>query len=236
MGRKTSHSLPSFESLWHEHKTLYSFIFSQALARLAEKHFYMEQENKISEQLCLILSEVCFEESQNRKKNKRKDIEIRVPDAENPIPPKTESDLKGNIAKSKRPDFTCKLFNPFASCSEKYEIALHVECKRLGNPTSNNWALNKNYTIEGIKRFDDKFHEYGKRAPSGMMIGYIISMEKKQIVCEVNKFQKEIFPDNPELFFEFNDSPVAKEKQSLKRKNVNPEDFQLIHLWADLRR
>jgi len=123
----------------------------------------------------------------------------------------------------------------FALIWRKHEIALHVECKLLGNPTSKNWILNKNYTTRGIKRFDDKSHEYGKRAPSWMMIGYIISMEPEQILYGVNKFQQKQFPNNPELSFEFNNPLVFREKQNLKRQNVNPEVFQLIHLWVDLR-
>lgn len=222
-------SLPSFASLWHEHETLYLSIFTQALARLTGKQHLMD-EDWISEQLYVILSGVCFEESQ------KKEIEIRTPDPENPIPPKTVNELKGGLKKGKRPDFTCKRYNPFASCSEEYEIALHVECKLLGNPTSKNWILNKNYTTKGIKRFDDKSHKYGKRAPSGMMIGYIISMEAKQIIYEVNNFQQKQFPNNPVLSFEFDNPPIFRERQHLKRKNVNPVSFQLIHLWVDLRR
>jgi len=68
-----------------------------------------------------------------------------------------------------------------------------------------------------------------------MMIGYIISMEPEQILYGVNKFQQKQFPNNPELSFEFNNPPVFREKQNLKRQNVNPEVFQLIHLWVDLR-
>lgn len=226
MARRFS-SLPSFALIWRKHETLYLAVFSQALVRLAEKKHPMDKEDMISEQLCLILNVVCFEESQKR------NYEIRTPDWEKPIPPVVDNELKGG--KGKRPDFTCKCYNPFASCSEEYEIALHVECKLLGNPSSNTWILNKNYTTEGIKRFDDKSHEYGKRAPSGLMIGYIISMEPKQIVYEVNNFQQKQFPNNKKLSFQFNNPPVFREKQNLKRKNVNPEVFHLIHLWVDLR-
>ena len=135
----------------------------------------------------------------------------------------------------KRPDFTCKCSNPFASCTEEHEIALHVECKLLGNPTSKTWILNENYVTRGIKRFDCLTHEYGKRASSGMMIGYIISMEPELIVKEVNKYQQIQSLPSPSLSFQFDDQPVFKENQSLDRKNVKPKSFQLIHLWVDLR-
>ncbi|MFH1933453.1 MAG: hypothetical protein ABIN18_17905 [Pseudomonadota bacterium] len=220
-------ALPLFSNLWKRHETLYVHVFSIALAQLAIKACPLDDEDKISEQLCPFLSAVCFNES------KKRNCEIGTPDWEKPIQPVVNNELKDG--KRKRPDFTCKCYNPFASCTEEHEIALHVECKLLGDPTSKNWILNENYTTRGIKRFDAKSHEYGKRAPSGLIIGYIISMEPEQIVCEVNNFQQKQFPNNTTLSFQFNNPPVFKEKQNLKRKNVNPEIFQLIHLWVDLR-
>lgn len=219
--------LPSISDLWNRHETLYVDVFSIALALLSKKTCPLDDEDKISEQLCPILNAVCFKEGPKR------NCEIRTPDWEKPIQPVADNELKGG--KGKRPDFTCKCYNPFALCTEEHEIALHIECKRLGNSISMNWILNKNYTTRGIKRFDCPTHEYGKRASSGMMIGYIISMEPKQIVFEVNDFQQKHFPNNPALSFEFNNPPVFRERQNLKRKNVTPEVFQLIHLWVDLK-
>lgn len=221
-------SLPSFSDLWKQHETLYADVFSVAIAQLLKKTCLLDDENKISEQLCPVLSDVCFKES------KKQNCEIRTPDYEKPIQPVSDNELKGGGNIGKRPDFTCKCYNPFASCAEDYEIALHVECKLLGNPTSKTWKLNENYVARGIKRFDSKTHEYGKRAYSGMMIGYIISMGPEQIVNEVNKYQKKQLPHNPALSFRFDNPPLFKEKQKLNRKDVKPENFRLIHLWVDL--
>lgn len=225
MPRRT---LPSFYILWQRHETLYTEIFSIALVQLSKEAFSWADEDKISEYLCPILNDVCFSENKNRK------CEIPTPDWEKPIQPVTDSELKGG-KKRKRPDFSCKCYNPFAFRSEEHEIALHVECKLLGYPTSRTWILNKNYVTNGIKRFDSRTHLYGKRASSGLMIGYIINMELKQIVYEVNTFQKKELQHNPTLRFHFTTPPVFKETQRLKRKNVNPENFQFIHLWVDLR-
>ncbi len=225
MARRT---LPSFSNLWKRHEALYVDVFSIALALLANKIRPLDDEDKISEQLCPVLNDVCFKESQ------RQNCEIRTPDWEKPIQPVTDNELKGGKIR-KRPDFTCKCSNPFASCAEEHEIALHVECKLLGNPTSNSWILNKNYVTEGIKRFDCRTHEYGKRASSGMMIGYIISMEPKQIANEVNKYQRKHLLNNPAITFQFNNPPVFRKNQDLDREDVKPESFQLIHLWVDLR-
>ncbi len=219
--------IPSISDLWNRHEALYVDVFSIALALLSKKACPLNHEDKISEQLCPILNTVCFNEGTKR------NCEIRTPDWEKPIQPVTNNELKGR--RGNCPDFTCKCYNPFASYPEEHEIVLHIECKRLGNPTSKRWKLNENYVIKGIKRFDCPTHKYGEWASSGMMIGYIINMKPEQIVCEVNNFQQKQFPNNSSLSFDFINSPVFRGKQNLKRKNVNPKFFQLVHLWVDLR-
>lgn len=221
-------SIPSFSSLWQQHERLYIGLFYMALQRLSEDTCDTTNEDIISEQLCPVLNNVCFEESQNN------NCEIRTPDWEKPVQPVTVSELKGGKVR-KRPDFTCKLTNPFAARAEEHEIPFHVECKRLGNPTSIGWKLNENYVTNGIKRFDCASHEYGKRASSGIMIGYIISMSPMKILNEVNGHQKKHCPHNPMLAFKFGKKNVRQCFQKLNRKNVKPDKFKLFHLWVDLR-
>lgn len=185
-------------------------------------------EDAVSEKLCPILRSVCFNvaRSQNR--------EIRTPSWEPPIPPVTEDELKGGKIR-KRPDFTCSCYNSFAGSAEEHEIPFHVECKLLGSLTSPSWILNRNYVNYGIKRFDSTEHEYGKRAPSGLMIGYMINMEPQSIVREINDCQTIECPHNPPISFNFTQEHVHSTCQQLQRKNVNPQYFKLTHLWADLR-
>jgi len=221
------HSLSTFAALWQRHERLYLEVFSSALKELATKKISMEHEDTISEALCVTLRHVCFEFSHNR------DIEVKTPDWEGPIQPVEEEELKGGKIR-KRPDFTCKRFNRFASTAEEHEISMHVECKRLGRPTSATWILNENYVKNGIERFDSTTHGYGKRATSGLMIGYIIDMTPEAILSEVNEYQKKHLPDNPAIEFEFGVGNLFESRQSLARKYVLPEQFLLIHLWADL--
>ncbi|KFD41491.1 hypothetical protein DK28_0208705 [Peptococcaceae bacterium SCADC1_2_3] len=220
--------IPPFSSLWQKHETLYIGIFIVALQRLSEDKCDTANEDIISEHLCPILNTVCFEKSRNN------NCEIRTPDWEKPIQPVSDSELKGGKVR-KRPDFTCKLTNPFADCPSEHEIPFHIECKRLGSPTSANWILNKNYVTNGIKRFDCRSHEYGKRASSGMMVGYIISMSPEKILDEVNTRQKQHCHYNPAVEFKFVKENVQQYRQELNRKNLKPEMFKLIHLWVDLR-
>ncbi|RJO67441.1 MAG: hypothetical protein C4523_09550 [Myxococcales bacterium] len=85
-------------------------------------------------------------------------------------------------------------------------------------------------------RFDLQSHEYGKRAPSGVMVGYLVGMTVESVQREVNKYQLSEASELPPIRFEL----PAKEKvmravQKLRRKNVPPASFVLHHLWADLR-
>lgn len=219
------HVVPSFPALWQKHESVYIRIFTLALTRLAEECADKSNEDIISENLCPILNTICFEES--RKYN----CEIRTPDWEKPIQPITEDELKNGRSKM-RPDFTCKLTNAFAQNPNEHEIPLHIECKRLGIPTSPNWIYNKNYVINGICRFDSRKHEYGKRALSGIMIGYILNMDPELILDEVNSNQKEYYSA---IEFNFIKKKVWQSNQKLNRRNVMPKIFELIHLWVDLR-
>lgn len=205
--------------LWQCYEHLYYSIFFEALKRLTINDDQRKNEDAISEVLCPILNTICFEHKRD----------IHPPVWEPPIQPLTNEELKGG-KKRKRPDFTCVIINSFAKRPEMYSIPLHVECKRLGD-TIGSWNLNKNYVTNGIKRFDSTSHEYGKRAPSGIMIGYIISMEPPSIMNKINIY----LPDKlQKLSFEFVKKVVSCE-QDMIREKVKPEEFKLIHLWTDLK-
>ena len=220
--------LSPFETLWKRHILLYSEVFSEALQELSESASISGDEDAISEILCSTLNRVCFNFGKSR------NLELQTPYWDAPIQPATEDELKGGKIK-KRPDFTCKCINRWAASPKKREISLHVECKLLGNSTSATWILNENYVKNGIKRFDSGIHEYGKRAGSGMMIGYIISMTPEEIESEVNDYQKKHAPEYTEIKFFFDATTLFKTIQDIKRKNVMPTRFELIHLWVDLR-
>jgi len=152
---------------------------------------------------------------------------------ERPIPPATEAELTGG-KKRKRPDFTCNILDRYAVCTEEFEIMFHIECKCLGALRSPSWNFNQNYVEKGIKRFDCTAHEYGKRAVSGMMVGYIISMAPAEILDEVNSYQTRHCSHNPAIECELVEEKVGQYRQQLTRKNTQPEVFKLTHLWVDL--
>jgi len=219
---------PTVRELFKRHEDTYIEVFSLALPALVNSKCYKKSEPEISEVLCTILNKVCFEKSRDE------GYEIPPPLYEAPVQPIDESDLGGGKA-MKRPDFTCNIINSMAESADEYQIPYHVECKRLGLPTSKNWVLNKNYVVSGIMRYDSSEHEYGKRAFSGLMIGYIVSMMPEQILAEVNLYQKTHCIDNPDVEFNAENNGVQQYSQKLNRKNVKPEDFVLTHLWVDLK-
>ena len=89
--------------------------------------------------------------------------------------------------------------------------------------------------VNGIHRFDSSEHEYGKRAFSGIMIGYIISMLPEEILIEINAYQKALCADYREIEYRFTQNEVRQHFQRLIRKNIKPETFELVHLWVDLK-
>lgn len=218
-------SLPAFATLWQRHETIYCEVFSMSLHELASEPVAGD-ENAISKKLCPILTSVCFALSRSR------NIEVRTPTWEGPIQPVLEHEVE---TEPKRPDFTCKLCNPYATSKEDHEISLHVECKCLGFPTSPSWILNKNYVLRGMKRFDCNTHKYGKRASSGIMIGYIVNMKPIEILKEVNHYRQKHLYYFPDVSIVFDKAKVFQNKHNVKRKYIKPKEFDLTHIWVDLR-
>ncbi len=67
------------------------------------------------------------------------------------------------------------------------------------------------------------------------MIGYIIGMTPEEIESEVNDYQKKHASEYTDIKFFFDTTTLFKTRQDIKRKNVLPARFELIHLWVDLR-
>lgn len=224
MARKVRDSIPCKQKLWEKHEKLYKSIFIASLKSLAKKGCSKGMENSISEQMCPIIQKECF------KRHQMHHMEIAKPIWEGPISPVTDEDLLQRDF-NKRPDFTCNVNNAFPESYEDLYIPFHIECKLLGEPNSPGWNFNKNYVINGINRFDSHKHSYGKRANSGMMIGYIFDMEPQKIFEEVSCHSDHELNSSVLVFHE----RVSESEQFLDRKHIVPKNFKLIHAWVDLR-
>jgi hypothetical protein len=86
-----------------------------------------------------------------------------------------------------------------------------------------------------MARFDSSEHQYGKRAPAGMMIGYIISMCPGDIENEVNGHKEGHLGYFPHLSFAWDSGYVHQTEQQITRQHVTPANFSLTHIWSDLR-
>jgi hypothetical protein len=220
--------LPDFDVLWKRHVAVYTEVFSSALTELAGREAVTGDEDAISESLCPIFARVCFRMTLDGKG------EVREPVWEQPRQPVTDEELTGG-KKRKRPDFTCSFYNSHPSRPEDLTIPFHSECKLLGHPTSPSWNLNRNYVTDGMARFDSSEHQYGKRAPAGMMIGYIIGMCPGDIEIEVNGHKDGHLKHFPCLSFAWDAGYVHQTEQAITRQHVTPAKFSLTHIWADLR-
>lgn len=223
-------SLPSSDQTWQTFKTIYLELFCVALRLLRGTEVVGKDENALSEMLCVIIRQVCFK--MNGSEYNRM---IRPPDWEKPIPPNKENELTGG-KRRKLPDFSCNYLNVHPETADQLEISLHVECKRLGRPTSPSWILNRNYVTDGIKRFDCADHRYGNGADTGIMIGYIIDMTPESIQTEVNDYQKEYLPGHKDLHFSFDTDLLHRARQEIRRIAIKPYRFEIFHLWIDLRK
>ena len=133
-----------------------------------------------------------------------------------------------------RPDFTWGVHDDLAERWEWASLFYHIECKRLGVPSSATWILNRKYTENGIRRFEDPAHGYGHGFPSGVMVGYMQTMTPDEILVEVN-----VHATNagfPALTCSADWTPRGVTDLDTHRftRRISPTQFQLHHLWMDL--
>ena len=138
-----------------------------------------------------------------------------------------------NTAERKKPDFLWQWYDESEKVDYKRYKQYAIECKRLGKPKS---TFCKHYITEGVCRFINVEHSYSKHLLSGTMIGYVQSMELKEILTEVNTEA-----DNSEIPpIQLNSkgwkrNGVSRLDHELDRPEVPPTPFKLRHLWLDLR-
>lgn len=222
-----AHKLPAVGSFWERHERLVLEVFLRALESL-EKHSELPTaENDLSDLLAVATRKAAF------------DLGLDYPPKrEVPIQPVGDNDI-GGPASGKRPDFTCEVRDIAATSSRNAWLDYHIECKCLGEPSSQSWIYNRNYVNRGIRRFLDPEHRYGEGAPSGAMIGYVLSMSFGEILEDVNGYLGEPWDlgSAPPIHFP-NTQPggIAQTSQSLARARFLPRQFTLRHLWVDLRK
>jgi hypothetical protein len=151
------------------------------------------------------------------------------------------------------PDFSWQILDSLTTFEEEepdrekshlpLNFYFHIECKRLGSPTSSSWKLNPNYVHHGIVRFISEGHRYGQHTQSGAMIGYLEDMTCKEILQEVNTAIEQVMQTpSPEtkvspllpLQSGWQDKATSRLTHQLER-SFPKSPFTLWHFWLDLR-
>ncbi len=221
--------IPSPEELWSNIEERILEVVSFALTMLQKESSLPSEEGEINLKLCVKLHR-----ANHDLWSKGRGL-LSPPFCEAQNQPLTEEDITSQHI-NKKPDIQWGITNPNEEDYQKAYKFYAIECKRLGNPPSDSWILNKNYIEKGILRFIKKEHSYGKFASSGAMVGYIQSMELTDILKEVKGYLLEqsiteiILPNSG-----WNNNGVSRLEQHLEREEVLPSSFDLRHLWVDLR-
>jgi hypothetical protein len=134
----------------------------------------------------------------------------------------------------KRPDFQWNFQDDQAEDLDRATRTYVVECKRLGRAIGT-WVLNVNYVAQGVRRFVDASHLYGKDDSGGGMIGYVQSMDVDSIWDEVAQQLVDAgFAALPKPGPHPGSTVLHSASHDLTRADAwSP--FRLRHFWVDLR-
>lgn len=146
-----------------------------------------------------------------------------------------EDDLTRIKRMGKRSDFQWQLYDDNADYgSTSYSVVFTVECKRLGSKV-NGRDLCSAYVTQGIVRFVKEEWSYGAGAKSGVMVGYIQSLNEKEILKNVNQNCKKNSIGELINNSKKQTSDIYFYLEKLSRIEIKPKDFRLFHIWVDLR-
>ncbi len=225
--------IPSASILWQRHEELILGVFIRALKMLRLERNLPAAENRINETLCVKARRAYF----------------KLPLIQRPaffglfLEPQNQPQTEDDVGKEfllKKPDFKWRLENKTdpdpATAIRNYDI----ECKRLGKPLRRDRVLNEDYVKNGILRFLNVKHSYGKGMALGAMIGYVQNMEFKDILKEVNQsitqFQTHKIPSIKFSAKKTGSKEIIETSQKLNRTEISPSSFNLRHIWVDLRK
>jgi hypothetical protein len=154
-------------------------------------------------------------------------------DGRNPPHPKDKRKAK---REDNRPDIYWTLMDHEANYPD-WCRTFALEGKRLGEPTSRTWVLNRNYVTKGILRFFQEDKGYGKGCEVGAMVGYVQNKSFDEILDEVNlhitTYEQSIplltLPDDG-----WKHQGVSCLSHAFQRSYI-PLCFFLQHFWIDMK-
>ena len=133
----------------------------------------------------------------------------------------------------KRPDFQWGYIDPHERDPRRCARILVIECKRLGEPTSATWVLNRNYVNHGLIRFREITWGYGDATPSAAMVGYVQSMTHETVLQDVNEAAHAA--DFPVLVIQGGvELAGIRTLENRFDREFSESPFTIRHLWVDL--
>jgi hypothetical protein len=127
----------------------------------------------------------------------------------------------------KRPDFAWLWIDDLATNRMLSRREFTVECKRLGDE-----PFPTRYVTNGILRFINPSHAYGKDMRSGAMVGYLQAILVDDAVTRVNAAATSRSVPTLRLRERQGDDEARLEHQVTREFEVSP--FSLTHLWVRL--
>jgi hypothetical protein len=214
--------------LWEEFEQRVIEVFSEGLTALALIPRLPSQEDFISREL-----HKCCRAVNHRLRKLDRGVEYVLPQLTNL--PLADDEYRARRL-DKRPDFACGFHDDSLPEDQFEEADYHytIECKRLGAPTSPTWVLNRNYITDGIARFDHPDWGYAAGTSSGLMIGFIQSMEPETILAEVNSHISPFPALSVSASGWVNKALSVLSPQKFDRR-ISIIPFTLNHFWVDLR-
>lgn len=222
--------LSKSRDLWNRQQNLFLEAFELALQKLQSMGNLPTQEIELNRMLYGLLKEAVHELDPE-------DRYYHTPIAPEACNPPDPDDATRSKRELKRPDFQWGYRDTHAEQkAPRYMWKNFVaECKRLGHPPRSDWILNKNYIVDGVRRFIEPNHGYGKSAPSALMIGYVQSMDLPDVLAEVNQFGQS---NSVAVILLSSNGWRVKGVSQLEHqftRSFPDSPFALTHLWADLR-
>ncbi len=214
---------PDRPNSWTRFKENITNLVVEALLLLRERTDLVKDEKALNRLLflCIVKANHVF------------DLPLPAYNANNP--PHPEDELKAK-REDQIPDLYWNLMNHAADPDSGYRN-FALECKRLGEKTSETWILNEQYVKGGILRFFLEEKGYGKGCETGAMVGYIQDMEFDEILSVVNYHITSYKPSIPQLLAPtsgWQNQGVNHLSHTFQRSYI-PFDFFLQHFWIDMR-
>lgn len=214
---------PERPNSWTRFKENISSLISLALLLLRQRADLVRDEKELNRLLYLCLGEA----------NYLFDLPLPAYDGRNPPHPADKQKVK---REDNRPDMYWTLMDHTANYQDWYRTFV-LECKRLGQKTSETWILTEQYVIEGILRFFLEEKGYGKGCETGAMVGYVQDMEFEVVLEEVNSSITRYQPSIPLLITPtsgWQPQAVNSLAHTFQRSYI-PTIFFLQHFWIDMR-